>query len=58
MAIRKRESIDGTFACHIAERVWMMRKRFADPREAVRIGRLLKPREDVDKLLNVIARYS
>jgi len=55
----KREGIESGLAEYIALKVWhLSRRQFADPREAVRIARLAKSKDDVDKVLGVIGRYS
>jgi len=56
--LRKRESVDGDLASYIAERVWGMPQRFPDPRQAVRVARLAKTKEEVDRVLEILARYS
>ena len=56
--LRKRENVDGDLATYIAERVWSRSQRFPDPREAVRVARLARTREEVDSLQQVIMRYS
>jgi len=55
----KREGVESQLAEYIALKVWhLSRRQFADPREAVRIARLAKSKDDVDKVLRVIGRYS
>jgi len=57
--LRNRENLDGGLADYVAEKVWRFsRREFADPREAVRLARLVKTREDVDRILEVMSRYS
>jgi len=56
--LRKGEGVDGDLASYIAERVWNLSQRFPDPRQAVRVARLTKTREDVDRLLQIIMRHS
>jgi len=57
--LRKRENVDGALAGYIAEKIWQLsRRQFADPRDAVRIARLVKTQEGVDRILDVMARYS
>ncbi len=56
--LKKRENIDGELAAYIAERVWALPQRFADPRQAVRVARLAKTREEVERVLEIITRYS
>jgi len=57
--LEKRENVDGALAGYIAGKVWQLSKhQFADPREAVRIARLVKSREDVDRIIEVMNRYS
>jgi len=56
--LEKREEVDGALAGYIAEKVWQMSKHlFADPRDAVRIARLVKAGADVDKILEVMVKY-
>jgi len=57
--LRNRENLDGGLADYVAEKVWRFsRREFADPREAVRLARLVKTTEDVDRILEVMSRYS
>jgi len=56
--LRKREGVDGDLASYIAEKVWSLSQCFPDPRQAVRVARLAKTREEVDRLLQIIMRYS
>jgi len=56
--LRKRENVDGDLASYIAERVWSMPQRFPDPRQAVRVARLAKTKDEADKLFEVMVRYS
>lgn len=57
--LRNRENLDGGLADYVAERVWRFsRRELADPREAVRLARLVKSKEDVDRILEVMSRYS
>jgi len=57
--LTRRENVEPYLAGYIAEKVWQLsQSRLADPREAVRIGRLAKTREEVDRVLEVIGRYS
>jgi Holliday junction DNA helicase RuvB len=56
--LRKRENVDSNLASYIAEKVWSLPQRFPDPRQAVRVARLAKTREEVDRLLQIIMRYS
>lgn len=53
-----RESVDSELANYIAEKVWVLPQRFADPREAVRLARLAATREQVDQILEVLMKYS
>ena len=52
--LRKRENVDGALAFYIAEKVWQLPHRFVDPRQAIRVARLAKTREEVDELFRVI----
>jgi Holliday junction DNA helicase RuvB len=56
--LRKRENVDGDLASYIAERVWGLPQRFPDPRQAVRVARLAKNKDQVDELLEIMVRYS
>jgi Holliday junction DNA helicase RuvB len=56
--LRKRENVDSGLASYIAERVWAMPQQFADPRQAVRVARLAKTKNEVDKLFEIMLRYS
>jgi hypothetical protein len=56
--LRKREGVDGDLASYIAEKVWSQSQHFPDPRQAVRVARLAKTREEVDRLLQIILRYA
>ena len=56
--LRKRENVDGDLASYITERIWDMPQRFPDPRQAVRVARLAKTKEEADKLFDIVARYS
>lgn len=56
--LRKQENVDGEMATYIAEQVWSMPPHFPDPRQAVRIARLAKTKEEADKLFDILARYS
>jgi Holliday junction DNA helicase RuvB len=56
--LRKREDVDSGLASYIAEKVWALSRSFPDPRQAVRVARLAKTKDEVDKLLEVMARYS
>jgi Holliday junction DNA helicase RuvB len=56
--LRKQEDVDGDLAGYIADRVWALPQRFPDPRQAVRIARLAKSRDEVDRILGVVTRYS
>ena len=55
--LRKREDVDSGLASYIAEKVWALSRCFPDPRQAVRVARLAKTKDEVDKLLEVMARY-
>ncbi len=56
--LRKRESVDGGLASYIAERVWGLPQRFPDPRQAVRVARLAKNKDEVDELFEIMVKYS
>ncbi len=55
--LRNREGVDSGLASYIAGKVWALSRRFPDPRQAVRVARLAKTKDEVDKLLEVMARY-
>jgi len=54
----RREDTDENLAAHIAHQVWQLPQSFPDPRQAVRIARLAKTREEVDNVLSIVMRYS
>ena len=55
----KRERVESELAQYIAHRVWARYEhKFPDPRQAVRIARLAKSREDVDAILDTLGKYS
>ena len=54
----KQEGIDRELASYIARKVWQGTIRFPDPRQAVRIARLASTREEVDKIIDLLKRYS
>ena len=56
--LRKTEGVDEDLASYITEKVWDLSQRFPDPRQAIRVARLAKTKEEVDGLLRTIARYS
>jgi len=56
--LRKRENVDGDLASYIAEKVWQLPHRFVDPRQAVRVARLAKTRNEVEELFRVMVKYS
>lgn len=56
--LKKRENIGEDLASYIAERVWQLPHGFGDPRQAIRIARLANTKEKVDKLLQVLLKYS
>jgi len=54
----RRENVEPYLAGYVAGKVWQLsRSRLADPREAVRIGRLAKTREETGRILEVMGRY-
>jgi len=54
----KREGIDKELALYIADRVWASSQTFPDPRQAVRVARLAKTKEEADRVFELISRYS
>jgi Holliday junction DNA helicase RuvB len=56
--LRKREGLEPKLSAYIAERIWALPARFADPRQAIRVARLAKTREEVDRVIEVITKYS
>jgi Holliday junction DNA helicase RuvB len=54
----KQEDVAPELATYIAERVWELSGRFPDPRQAVRVARLAKTREDADRVFELLRRYS
>jgi Holliday junction DNA helicase RuvB len=52
----KQEETDNELASYIARRVWERSQRFPDPREAVRIARLAKNKEEVDSVFELLRR--
>lgn len=53
----KRENIEQGLASYIAQKVWGLPQSFPDPRQALRIARLAKTKNEVDTLLSIMARY-
>ena len=53
----KREGVEPNLAEYVAGRVWQIKSSFPDPRQAVRIARLAKTREEVDRLIEVLNRF-
>jgi len=56
--LKKRENTDEELAVYIAERVWSLSQHFPDPRQAVRIARLAGTKDEVDRILRIVVRYS
>ena len=54
----RQEGTDVELARYIAERVWQKSPMFPDPRQAVRVARLARTNEEVDKVFDLINRYS
>jgi len=50
-------NIDGDPASYIAEVVWALPQSFPDPGQPVKIARLRRSKEEVDKTLEVVASY-
>ena len=55
--LQKREGVDEELAAYIAEKVWERSPQSPDPREAIRLARLGKTREDIDWVLGTQWRY-
>lgn len=53
----RQEGADRELAAYIAHKVWQGAARFPDPRQAVRIARLAKTKEEVDKVLGLLHKY-
>ena len=53
-----REQVDENLATYIAQKVWLMPQPFADPRQAVRLARLARTKEEVDKIVHIISEHS
>jgi Holliday junction DNA helicase RuvB len=53
----KRENVEPNLAEYIAGRVWQLKSSFPDPRQAVRIARLVTTRDEVDRLIEVLNRF-
>jgi Holliday junction DNA helicase RuvB len=56
--LAKREGVEPSLAEYIASRVWQLKSSFPDPRQAVRIARLATTREEVDRLIDILNRFS
>jgi Holliday junction DNA helicase RuvB len=56
--LRKREGVDAALAAYIAERIWALPARFADPRQAIRVARLSKTKEEVDQVIEFMKNQS
>ena len=54
--LRKREGVEESLAAYIAGRLWAMG--CADPRQAVRVARLARSQAEVDRVIEIIGRYS
>lgn len=53
-----RENTEENLASYIAQQVWQLPQPFPDPRQAVRIARLARTKEEVDNVLSIVMRYS
>lgn len=53
----KQEETAPDLASYIAREVWQQSRRFPDPRQAVRIARLAKTREEADRVFDLLRRY-
>lgn len=56
--LKKQEGVEENLAGYIADKVWTASQSFPDPRQAVRLARLSRTKEDVDWLLGTKAKYS
>ncbi|MDD4986015.1 MAG: hypothetical protein PHQ43_09540 [Dehalococcoidales bacterium] len=54
----KRERLDHDLALYITQRTWQLFPKYPDPRQAVRVARLARTREDVERLLDIMLRYA
>lgn len=54
----KQEGTPAELASYIARQVWELSGRFPDPRQAVRVARLVKRREEADRVFELLRRYS
>lgn len=52
----KQEDVSSNLAAYIAERTWQLSARFPDPRQAVRVARLAKTRDEVDAVFHLLRR--
>jgi Holliday junction DNA helicase RuvB len=50
------EDVSSDLAAYIAERTWQFSARFPDPRQAVRVARLAKTRDEVDAVFDLLRR--
>ena len=53
----KQEDVSPDLAAYIARRTWEFSARFPDPRQAVRVARLAKTKEEVDSVFELQRRY-
>lgn len=53
----KQESTPPELAAYIAQRTWQFSSRFPDPRQAVRVARLAKTKEEADSVFELLHRY-
>jgi holliday junction DNA helicase RuvB len=53
----RQEGITPDMAAYIAQRTWQLSSRFPDPRQAVRVARLAKTREEADSVFDLLRRY-
>ena len=56
--LMKREGLDDSLAEYITYRVWQIQQSFPDPRQAVRLARLARTKEEVDGLIETMNRFS
>jgi holliday junction DNA helicase RuvB len=53
----RQEGVTPDMASYIAQRTWQLSSRFPDPRQAVRVARLAKTREEADSVFDLLRRY-
>jgi len=53
----RQEGVAPDLAAYISQRTWQLSSRFPDPRQAVRVARLAKTREEADSVFELLRRY-